>query len=104
MKEEKGLYDNVELWENDTLGNNRETAKLASFSMKDLQEAIGLQPISLRMQKDVLDNLKFIAKHYGIGYQPLIKQILKSFVDSEMDQILKREITLQSPALKSRAG
>ena len=42
MKDEKGLYDNVELWENDTLGNNRETAKLASFSMKDLQEAIGL--------------------------------------------------------------
>ena len=68
MKDEKGLYDNVELWENDTLGNNRETAKLASFSMKDLQEAIGLQPISLRMQKDVLDYLKFIAKHYGIGY------------------------------------
>ena len=42
--------------------------------------------------------------HYGIGYQPLIKQILKNFVDSSMDQTLKREIILQPPVLKSRAG
>ncbi len=52
----------------------------------------------------VLRTLPTLKPHYGIGYQPLIKQILKNFVDSNMDQTLKREITLQPPVLKSRAG
>ncbi|QEH46017.1 hypothetical protein FXN58_11135 [Aggregatibacter actinomycetemcomitans] len=45
---------------------------------------IQLQAISLRMQKDILENLEFIAKYHGIGYQPLIKQILKRFVDQKL--------------------
>jgi hypothetical protein len=52
----------------------------------------------------VLRTHSTLKHHYGIGYQPLIKQILKNFVDSNMDQTLKREITLQPPVLKSRAG
>lgn len=56
------------------------------------------------MQKDVLENLKFIAKYHGIGYQPLIKQILKRFVDSEMNEILKKEINLQSHMPKRYIG
>ena len=52
----------------------------------------------------VLRTHSTLKHHYRIDYQLLIKQILKSFVDSDMGQILKREITLQSPALKNRAG
>ncbi|WP_257797675.1 CopG family antitoxin [Aggregatibacter actinomycetemcomitans] len=62
----------------------KETAKISNFSVEDLQKSIQLQAISLRMQKDVLENLEFIAKYHGIGYQPLIKQILKRFVDQKL--------------------
>ena len=62
----------------------KETAKISNFSVEDLQKSIQLQAISLRMQKDILENLEFIAKYHGIGYQPLIKQILKRFVDQKL--------------------
>lgn len=88
---ENEIYENVDLWESGKLGSSEETAKKSNFSVSDLQKSIQLQAISLRMQKDVLEDLKFIAKHHGIGYQPLIKQILKRFVDSEMKYILKDE-------------
>lgn len=101
---EHEIYGNIDLWESGELGSSKETAKISNFSVEDLQKSIQLQAISLRMQKDVLENLKFIAKYHGIGYQPLIKQILKRFVDSEMNEILKKEINLQSHMPKRHIG
>lgn len=75
--------DNAELWETDKLGCSKKTAKVSSFTVADLQKSIQLQAISLRIPKDLLEDLKIIAKYHGIGYQPLMKQILKRFVDGE---------------------
>lgn len=75
--------DNTELWESDQLGCSKRTAKLSAFTVADLQKSIQLQAISLRIQKDLLEDLKLIAKHHGVGYQPLMKQILRRFVDAE---------------------
>lgn len=88
---DKEIYGNVDLWESDKLGSSKETARKSAFSASDLQKSIQLQAISLRMQKGVLEDLKYIAKHHGIGYQPLMKQILKRFVDSEMKHLLREE-------------
>jgi predicted DNA binding CopG/RHH family protein len=35
------------------------------------------------MPKELVQDLKDLAKLNGLGYQPLIKQILKRFVDAE---------------------
>ncbi len=51
-------------------------------------EALGLQMISIRLQKSLLSNLKAIAKHHGVGYQPLIRDILNRFARSELRTIL----------------
>jgi uncharacterized protein PM1122 len=101
---EQEIYGNVELWETGELGSSKETAKISSFSVEDLQKSIQLQAISLRIQKDVLENLKFIAQYHGIGYQPLIKQILRRFVDSEINEILKKDINLQPRMSKRHIG
>ncbi|MDO5073157.1 MAG: CopG family antitoxin [Neisseria animaloris] len=83
MQNSNSTYDNTEKWENGELGCSEEYAKASNFTVEDLQKAIELQPISLRINKDLLEDLKQMAKIHGIGYQPLIKQILRRFVDGE---------------------
>lgn len=60
-----------------------------------LDDALELQPISIRLQKDLLENLKALAKLNGLGYQPLIRQVLTRWVDCELRSML-RERAAQS--------
>jgi predicted DNA binding CopG/RHH family protein len=53
---------------------------------KELDENLGLQTISIRLQKGLLANLKRLAKHDGIGYQPYIRQILMRHVRYEAEE------------------
>jgi predicted DNA binding CopG/RHH family protein len=53
-----------------------------------IDDALGLQMISIRLQRSLLNNLKLIADHHGIGYQPLIRDLLNRFAKAEMKQIL----------------
>lgn len=48
-----------------------------------------LQPVSIRLEKSLIEDFKLIASMYGIGYQPLMRHILKRFADSEKKQILR---------------
>ncbi|AAK03206.1 BrnA antitoxin family protein [Pasteurella multocida] len=99
---EQEIYKNIDLWESDELGCSKETARISNFSVEDLQKSIQLQSISLRIQKDVLEDLKYIAKSYGIGYQPLMKQILKRFVDAEKQLLLREEVEFKKEFNKKR--
>ena len=58
-----------------------------------IEEAINqsarLRPISIRMEEELITDLKTIAEHHNLGYQPLIRQLLKRFVVSEK-KILKQ--------------
>jgi len=53
-----------------------------------IDEAVGLQMISIRLERALLSNLKLIAKHHGVGYQPLIRDLLNRFARSELRNIL----------------
>jgi uncharacterized protein (DUF4415 family) len=69
--------DDVELWESRKLGASAKHAKLAPQSTdKALDDALGLEPISLRLQKDLVQKLRVLAKEEGLGYQTYIRQIL----------------------------
>lgn len=60
---------------------------------------LGLQAISIRLQPDLIQDLKTIAQHNGIGYQTLIKQILHRFVHSEKKMLAnekQKELRLQA--------
>lgn len=57
-----------------------------------IDDALGLQPISIRLQKDLLDNLKALALLNGLGYQPLIRQVLTRWVDCELKSMLKDKV------------
>jgi uncharacterized protein (DUF4415 family) len=79
-----------EAWENGPLGKD------AAFAEKHLEsdversaidEAFGLKAISIRLEAELIESYKAVAKHYGMGYQPLMRQALHRFVDSELKKI-----------------
>lgn len=82
-KHEK-IEGTIEAWENGLLGQSKENAKPApKLDETFLNDSLGLQLISLRLQKTLIEDLKLIAKTHGLGYQPLMRQILTRFVDAE---------------------
>ena len=90
----KKMEGTPEAWEDGSLGREEEFVRV-SKDVDDaaLNEAAGLQPISIRLQKSLIEDFKMIAEINGIGYQPLIRQVLKRFADSEKRRILREKST-----------
>ncbi|UKE66269.1 hypothetical protein [Xanthomonas graminis] len=57
-----------------------------------VRKAIGLQMVSMRLQPELVLALKNIASHHGIGYQPMIRDLLNRFAASEIRQILQQQV------------
>lgn len=70
------------------LGNDAAHVRHVNES-KNVDEALGLHPISIRLPKDLVRDLKAIAQLNGMGYQPLIRVVLQRFVDAEKRAILR---------------
>lgn len=82
-----------EAWDSGQLGMDEEFVKQVEEDIEtQIDEALQLQPISIRLQKSLLDDLKAIGAIRGIGYQPLIRQILWRFADCEKKQILNERL------------
>lgn len=80
---------NQDAWDERTLGADEAHVAQAPDDRAFLDASLNLQPISIRLQRDLLDNLKALAQLNGIGYQPLIRQILTRWVDCELKNMLK---------------
>jgi predicted DNA binding CopG/RHH family protein len=81
-----------EAWDSGRLGRAAEHAQPAAADIeKAIDVSLRLQLISIRLQKSLIEDFKAIASLNGIGYQPLMRQILKRFVDSEKRRI-NREV------------
>jgi hypothetical protein len=59
---------------------------------EQVKRALGLQMVSMRLQPQLISNLKKIADYYGIGYQPMIRDLLNRFAISEIRQILQAQM------------
>jgi len=78
----------AEDWETGKLGADEKHVRKSTPEQKKLvEETLGLQLISIRLQKSLVDQLKFIAQFHGIGYQPLVRDLLNRFARSEMINI-----------------
>lgn len=68
-------------WDNREFGASEAYVRKASREReKSIDEALELQMISIRLQKELLDALKEMAREDGIGYQPYIRQLLTRHV------------------------
>lgn len=85
-------------WEDRRVGADEEFAEVAPDISAELDAALDLHPISIRLQKSLVDNLRALAHLNGLGYQPLIRQILTRWVDSEVKQILVQHASAKAAA------
>lgn len=83
------IQGTAEAWESRELGADPKHAKRVSEEKARLiEEAIGLQPISIRLDKALIDSFKILAEFHGVGYQPLMRDALKRFAEHEMKNIV----------------
>ena len=100
----KKIKDTTQAWDNRALGAEAEFVGVADASHEQaLDEALELQAISIRLPKDLIRDFKLIAAFHGVGYQPLMRDVLQRFVPSELEHILQTKIKAakakQPPAL-----
>lgn len=90
--------EGMDPWESGALGRTEEFMKRAPAGLKaEIDDAFELQMISIRLQKQLLNDLKFIAEYRGIGYQPLVREVVSRFARAEMSAIA-RELQEQKQA------
>lgn len=71
-------------WEQGEIGQSEDFVKKTSPEKeKAIEEGLDLQMISIRLQKELIDELKHLAHQAGIGYQPYIRQLLTQHVVSK---------------------
>ncbi|MDC4234625.1 hypothetical protein [Pasteurella multocida] len=87
-------------WEDSTLGRDENFVQKTSRTKDSLENALGLPPISIRLPKALIQDLKNIAELHGLGYQPLIKQILNRFVDAEKRMMANEKIAEELKKIK----
>jgi len=100
------IEDTDEAWDDNTLGNDARFAKVATdVNQANIDEALGLKMISIRLESDLIDTFKNIGSlHGGIGYQTLMRQVLKRFADCEMKQLLRDAAANAVKAAEAAAG
>lgn len=86
-------------WENGELGTDEKFARVSDLNINDgVDEALELQMISIRLPKSLIEDFKMIAELNGMSYQPLMRQIMKRFADSEKKRIIGNLIDEQNKA------
>lgn len=75
-------------WESGKLGRDEANARVADPAEETaLDDALGLQLISIRLQGALIKDMKLIAEYHGIGYQPLMRDVLNRFARAELHTI-----------------
>jgi hypothetical protein len=77
-------------WETGSLGNSLVHAKRAPAEVEaQVEAAAGMKLVTIRLPVPMIDALKAIAQHHGIGYQPMVRDLLGRFASSEIQNILQ---------------
>lgn len=82
-----------EPWDSRELGAEEKFATVHASDEAAIDAALELQPISIRLQKSLIEDFKLIAQLSGLGYQPLMRQVLARFADCEKKRILREAVS-----------
>lgn len=63
-------------------------ARAPAEEVMKVDEVLGMQSISIRVPKQLISAYKMIAEHHGIGYQPLMRDILQRWVKEGMSEVM----------------
>ena len=82
---EVAIENTTEAWENRKLGCDARFAKPLNAELgTKVDRALGLETISIRVEKDLIKSFKILEKKYNTGHQRPIREALKRFINSEL--------------------
>jgi predicted DNA binding CopG/RHH family protein len=75
-------------WDKRELGADAKHARRVSPERDEeidaaIERGLGLQPITLRLPKNLVEKYKMMAKKRGLSYQPYIRMVLTEHADAE---------------------
>ena len=76
-------------WEDLDQDLEKNSSAAPAEELAALDDALDLQLVSIRLQKQLISDLKAIAEYHKIGYQPLVRDLLNRFVTSEKRRIVE---------------
>ncbi len=89
MAEKSRIPSTAEAWESGALGEARAHAKRVEDALEQqIDDALGLQPISIRLPRTTIETYKMLAKLHKVGYQPLMRDAICRWAESELKQVL----------------
>lgn len=109
MSGKEKILGTDDAWESEQLGADKKHARpVALEDAMQIDEALGLQMISIRLDKSLIDSFKTLGMFHGVGYQPLMRDALKRFAEAEMKAIVsglvesqrKQQVQKRSPYKK----
>lgn len=101
------IEGSTENWETGELGISVEHASRSTVTLQDqMDEACGLKAISIRLEEDLIEDLKLFAEFEQIKYQPLIRKVLHRFVEGERKRHRRMQESLErkTESLMNQSG
>ncbi len=95
-----------EAWETGELGGDEASIQVANVDYAAIDKSLGLVQISIRFQQSLIDRFKAIGEVQGIGYQPLMRQVLTNYVTEFEQKPQRHKARVKAVSAKSpvRAG
>lgn len=88
------IKNTAKAWDSRALGADEAHVAVADPGLETaLDDALGLQSISIRLPKQLIDQYKLIAHFHGVGYQPLMRDVMARFVPNALKEILEAQQT-----------
>lgn len=88
----KKIESTEEAWDERTLGASEDHVIAAGDEhVVELDDALGMQSISIRLPKPMIEHYKLIAHFHGVGYQPLMRDVMARFIPGAIKEILEAE-------------
>ena len=108
MSNKDKILGTDEAWESEVLGADEKHVRVVDGNLAhQIDDSLGLQMISIRLDKGLIDSFKTLGSFHGVGYQPLMRDALKRFAEGEMKAIVaglvesQRQQTQKTPAAKA---
>lgn len=80
-----------EAWDTEELGADAKfVRRVSDEKASEIEDALCLQMISIRLDKELIETFKHLAVIHGVGYQPLMRDALRRFAESELKQLAAR--------------
>ena len=89
-KKMQKIEGTAEAWEDRRLGADEEFVAVADIDESLVDKCAGMKMISIRLPESLIEDFKALAKVHGLGYQPLMRQILERFAESEKKRLLNK--------------